>query len=71
MLKMYVAAQTLYIAGIDRLRENNEKGATAVEYGIMVALIAVVIIAVVATIGGSLNTAFGKVSTKLIEIAGS
>jgi pilus assembly protein Flp/PilA len=35
--------------------------ATAVEYGIMVALIAVVIIVVVAMMGQSLNDAFGSV----------
>ena len=42
-----------------------EEGATAVEYGIMVALIAAVIITVVAAIGGQLNTAFQKVSNAL------
>ncbi|WP_104166330.1 Flp family type IVb pilin [Arthrobacter sp. SX1312] len=35
-----------------------EDGATAVEYGIMVALIAVVIIAAVTLLGGGLNSAF-------------
>ena len=39
----------------------DERGATAVEYGIMVALIAAVIIAVVAAIGTKLNVAFGTV----------
>ncbi len=42
-----------------------ERGATAVEYGIMVALIAAVIIAVVVTIGTQLNTTFLSVSNKL------
>ncbi|PKQ21465.1 MAG: Flp family type IVb pilin, partial [Actinobacteria bacterium HGW-Actinobacteria-5] len=32
-----------------------ERGATAVEYGIMVALIAAVIITIVATLGSNLN----------------
>lgn len=36
----------------------DEKGATAVEYGIMVALIAVVIIVAVTLLGGSLNAMF-------------
>lgn len=36
----------------------DEKGATAVEYGIMVALIAVVIIAVVTLLGGGLKDSF-------------
>ena len=39
-----------------------EDGATAVEYGLMVALIAVVIITAVTTIGNNLNTVFGNVA---------
>lgn len=44
---------------------NDEQGATAVEYGIMVALIAVVIIAVVAILGGKLRNTFNNVATAL------
>ena len=40
----------------------NEKGATAVEYGIMVGLIAAVIIAVVVFIGTGTNNAFNGVN---------
>ena len=43
----------------------SEKGATAVEYGIMVGLIAVVIIVAVTTLGTELNSMFTSVSTKL------
>ena len=39
----------------------NERGATAVEYGLMVALIAAVIIAVVTLLGGDVSGAFQKV----------
>ena len=39
----------------------NEKGATAVEYGLMVALIAAVIIVVVAALGGKLTSVFAQV----------
>jgi pilus assembly protein Flp/PilA len=39
----------------------NEEGATAVEYGIMVALIAVVIIAAVTALGLSLEDTFEEV----------
>ena len=42
-----------------------ERGATAVEYGIMVALIAAVIIGVVTTLGGQLNVEFQKIVTAL------
>ena len=40
----------------------SEKGATAVEYGLMVALIAIVIIVAVALLGTNLSSLFGKVA---------
>ena len=43
----------------------DEEGATAVEYGIMVALIAVAIITVVTSVGTQLNSTFQKVVDKL------
>ena len=43
----------------------SEKGATAVEYGLMVALIAIVIIAAVALLGGNLRDLFSKVASIL------
>ena len=43
----------------------DESGATAIEYGMIAALIAVAIITVVGSIGGKLNTAFTKVNTGL------
>ena len=43
----------------------DDSGATAVEYGIMVAAIAAVIIAVVISIGGKVNNAFTTVDTAL------
>lgn len=43
----------------------NESGATAIEYGLIVALIAVVIITAVTTLGGKLNGAFTDVETKI------
>jgi pilus assembly protein Flp/PilA len=46
-------------------RRQDEKGATAVEYGLLVALIAAVIVAVVATLGGKIGTAFSTVNSKL------
>jgi pilus assembly protein Flp/PilA len=45
-----------------------EEGATAVEYGIMVAAIAAVIIAIVIVLGGQINTAFTKTSTELKQV---
>lgn len=46
-------------------RRDEEKGATAVEYGLMVALIAVAIIGTVTALGGGLNTLFTSVTGKL------
>ncbi|HEY8565124.1 MAG TPA: Flp family type IVb pilin [Beijerinckiaceae bacterium] len=43
----------------------DESGATAIEYGLIAALIAVVIISVLTTIGGRLNTKFTAISTGL------
>jgi pilus assembly protein Flp/PilA len=43
----------------------NESGATAIEYGLIAAGIAVAIIAVVNTLGTQLNTMFGSISTQL------
>ena len=37
---------------------SNDEGATAVEYGLLVALIAAVIVGTVATLGGQVDAAF-------------
>ena len=54
--KLYVKATTML---------KSDEGATAVEYGLMVALIAVVIIVAVAAIGTQLNGVFTTVAEKL------
>ena len=43
----------------------NSKGATAIEYGLIAALIAVAAIAAMGSLGGSLNKTFNNVSSKL------
>jgi pilus assembly protein Flp/PilA len=43
----------------------DEQGATMVEYGIMVALIAAICIAVVGTLGKSVSNAFSNVNQSL------
>ena len=63
MIKLFVTLETLAMVARDRMRD--EKGATAVEYGLMVGLIAVVIIATVTLLGGQLNTLFQRVVTAL------
>lgn len=60
----FMVSAMAYIAGI-KDRFASEKGATAVEYGLLVALIAAVIVAIVATLGTQINTAFTTISTRL------
>ena len=43
----------------------DEAGASAVEYGLLVALIAVVIITAVSTLGNNLSTKFNSVATSI------
>lgn len=43
----------------------DESGATAIEYGLIAALISVVIIGVVATVGTNLTTVFTNIGTAL------
>jgi pilus assembly protein Flp/PilA len=63
VLKMIVVMQ-LGLAGlVDKARE--ERGATAVEYGLLVALIAAVIVTVVATLGTKIQGAFQTVVNAL------
>ncbi len=57
MLRLFTAFQSRFI--------RDEEGATAVEYGLLVALIAAVIIGIVVVLGGQLNTAFTNVSGSL------
>ncbi|MFA5787822.1 MAG: Flp family type IVb pilin [Actinomycetota bacterium] len=50
-----------------RIEFRSERGATAVEYGLMVALIAAVIVAVVVTLGTQIHNAFCSVVNGIAE----
>ena len=50
---------------LSRRLQSNDEGAAMVEYGLLVALIALVCIGAVTLIGTDLNTVFGKIATKL------
>ncbi|GIE98424.1 Flp family type IVb pilin [Paractinoplanes rishiriensis] len=52
------------IAAYLRSRPKNDEGATAVEYSLLVSLIAVVIIAGVTLFGGHINDVFTNLSKK-------
>ena len=57
---------TLFLIGSDRLAAaRKDRGATAVEYGLLVGLIAVVIIAAVTLLGTQLRAMFTAITTAL------
>jgi pilus assembly protein Flp/PilA len=60
MLKRFVSLQNFLARSL-----RSDRGATAVEYGLLVALIAAVIVAVVALVGKQVNNAFQSVSNSL------
>jgi len=62
MSRSFIKLQARMAQVLDGRRES---GATAVEYGLLVALIAAVIIGTVVTLGGQLNTAFTTITGKL------
>ncbi len=68
MLNIYTTLVSLVAVAQDRLK-SDEKGATAVEYGLMVGLIAVVIIAAVSLLGEQLEALFTDVSDELPAVA--
>jgi len=66
MLKSYVHVQT-FLSG---LLNRDDRGATAVEYGLLVALIALVIIGAVVILGGNLSKVFGTVANSVGSVGG-
>jgi pilus assembly protein Flp/PilA len=64
VLNLYTSVFTLLAVTSDRLKRE-EKGATAVEYGLMVGLIAVVIIAAVTLLGTQLQGLFTTIANAL------
>jgi pilus assembly protein Flp/PilA len=62
MLELFVSLQT-FIAG--RQAEIEERGATAVEYALMVGLIAMAIITSVSVFGAKVKASFNSISNTL------
>ncbi len=58
-----------YVTSLLHLRllelKTDRRGVTALEYGLIAGLIAVVIIGAVTTVGGNLSTLFGTIGTAL------
>lgn len=66
-MAVYVALQSFFASLTDRF-DRDETGATAVEYGLMVALIAAVIIAAVTLLGTELRDIFTDVQTAITGV---
>jgi len=64
MINLYASLVSLVSIAQDRIRRE-EKGATAVEYGLMVGLIAVAIIVTVGLLGDQLEILFQTVTDAL------
>ncbi|HEY2640822.1 MAG TPA: Flp family type IVb pilin [Streptosporangiaceae bacterium] len=60
MVKRFVSLQNSLAIAL-----RSDRGATAVEYGLLVALIAAVIIGVVVVVGHQVSNAFSTVSTNM------
>ena len=70
MINPFLALYVLSLDTKDRIAAlKDEKGATAVEYGLMVGLIAVAIIAAVILLGGKLSDLFTGVSNKVSTVS--
>ena len=61
-MKTYIRIQNM----LAELKES-ERGATAVEYGLIVALIAAVIVALVAAVGSGVKEGFDTVNSELTK----
>ena len=60
-----MVSMTAFIAGVKDRFNREEKGATMVEYGIMVAFIAVLVMAAVIILGPQIASLFTRVSASL------
>jgi pilus assembly protein Flp/PilA len=69
MLPLFVTLQSFVASARHRL-SREETGATAVEYGLIVGLIAVAIIAVLITLGPQISGMFGNLSTQVRTVPG-
>jgi pilus assembly protein Flp/PilA len=65
MTKLYVQ----FVNGLVRMK--SRKGQTLVEYGLILALVAIVVIAILTLMGSQLRTIFGKITATLSQASGS
>ena len=65
MKTLAMKAHVLMLQKKAEIMESRDRGATAVEYGLIVALIAVIIIVAVALLGTNLRSTFNQVATSV------
>ncbi|MFI8695064.1 Flp family type IVb pilin [Dietzia maris] len=65
MNQVYALMATFQAFLDDRFENRKDRGATAVEYGLMIGLIAVVIIVAVVALGGNLTEMFESVNERI------
>ncbi len=65
MKTLAMKAHVLMLQKKAEIMESRDRGATAVEYGLIVALIAVIIIVAVALLGRNLQSTFNEVATSV------
>jgi pilus assembly protein Flp/PilA len=63
LLDLFTRVQTWFVDLRERARE--DRGASAVEYGLLVALIAAIIVVVVSLVGKKVSIAFSSVEANL------
>jgi Flp pilus assembly pilin Flp len=64
MLKFFVAAQCRAMNAMDDLR-SSEKGQTMAEYGVVLAVITLIVVVALTTLSGAISGALAKVTAKL------
>ncbi len=64
MIKLYIALQNL-------AARRDEEGASAVEYGLLVAAIAAIVVAIVFLLGGVISEVFTTTCTEVADGAGT
>ena len=69
MTSAYAHLMAVLTVVTNRFEDRKDRGATAVEYGLLVGLIAVVIIVAVTLLGTRLDALFDSINTKLAPAA--
>ncbi|GAB2619229.1 hypothetical protein GCM10009696_25940 [Kocuria himachalensis] len=64
MLPLFITVQAFFTDTFERI-ERNEKGATAVEYGLLIGLVAIAIVTALVVLGDSMEGLVDDITTML------